>query len=510
MSRRRGIDGFQLATVLPIDLDGFADGPVRDALAQVRNRPLKKLLTTPFFLNLYLALSSNSPRAAVDAGAGGRAGMLREYFRQYVVGDARVRKNTLLFEEKLRELSALAIELYKTQGLHVSRSVLQEKVGEAAVGNLISVGVLTEKAEDFLGFRHQLLHDFLVGFWLADHDKQAWRQANFDAATLNAQSFEALELASEILTQRAGEFIIEVYDWNYVAALDCVLNLDAGMSGHKSPLPAALKDAIFAMNAEKMFDPFQRTRQRAVSRIEGFSSSYGIDYKTTQSIDELVRRVEAKYNPNDSVVTPGMYTQWKALFVSGGDPSLGDMTLLQDAPLLAWTAANVFRRSRGLGTAFIEYVVRLYSALRNTQPNEERARATRWRIMHILGASDEKFAVDLVADVIRDGEEGPWVRYGAVRSLAEMASRSLTSLDAHTLLDKLITAMPTLPPEALREVCDVAVLAENTPDWWACEYGRVLQCGLELAGTDDRQAEVWRGRMIDLTSTRAGSEALVK
>ena len=161
---------------------------------------------------------------------------------------------------------------------------------------------------------------------------------------------------------------------------------------------------------------------------------------------------------------------------------------------------NVFRRAP-VSAALVAYLDGLYAALRRTQPAQERALAARWRITHVLGASDDPSAAERLAAIMQDAGEGDWVRFGAVRALVEVASRCQARADAAKWLDRVIAAMPGLPAEALGEVCDVAELAEGTgPAWWAEDYRRVLEAGLRLAVGDATLP--WTARLRDLARGR--------
>lgn len=502
MARKRQLPkGFELATVLPVNLEAISNAEARQLVSKVRSEKFRRVLSIPFFLDLYVKIIRRSTLEKGIEGVRGRVGMLRAYFEKYLETDTQSeiqvgRAGTV------NALGPVAFNAYRIRGLRMAKAWWEEQltaIDATLAARLSGSGIMVEEDDGAVVFRHQLLHDFLVGLHLSGLDATSWRSRVFDVATLGGKSFEALEFASELLGERADEFIVEVYDWNYSGAVDCVRNLETGASGLESPLSPALKDAMLAIAAEKRFDPFQHTRDRANEKAVEFVSAFGIDYKGPTKFEELAAEVRTKYPPQPGD-RAGILGRWLEVFLSTSPPPAKDWALLQESPLLAWTAANVFRRTAAGDTAFVSYLLGLFAALRRAQRTDERALATRWRIVHILGTSGTPEAVEVLAAAANDQDEGQWVRYGAVRSLAEVASRRRTADEARAVLDGIIRAMPTLrDTEAFREVRDVARLPELTrPPWWKQEYRRVLERGLELAGADVQEVEAWKARIRDL------------
>ena len=471
-------EGFTRATILPINLDEIADERIKRTLASVKNDKFRKLLTLPFFLDMYVQLSSARSSSRGLSSVKGRAGILRQFFLHQLRGAAEISKRNI--EEAMQTLARLAFESYSSpqQGLRILRGPLELglKDGQQVVERLVTAGVLIED-DDRVLFRHQLLHDFLVAEHLKKLGSRKWRSRIFDVATFGAGAFEALEFTTELLDDSADDFIIDVYDWSYAAALECLLNLDAGNTLEVSPISNGLRDALLAQSAEKRFDYFQNTREKAQRKADQFSLELPLAYATIPSRDALVEEVRKHFQP-----TSLLLQRWLELFCFSGRPAPENWPVLQDSPLLAWTAANSFRRRpRENGGEFTAYLCALYQALRFAQVAGDRAMATRWRIVHILGTADDKKATEILISAVGDSEEGHWVRYGAARSLIEAASRCEDSGAARDILANLKVAMPgLLSIPAFQEVCDVAILADIPPEWWAREYASVLERGISL------------------------------
>jgi hypothetical protein len=487
---------FLRATLLPVEVARIADVQLREI---VEKHSANKLLSVPFFLDKFYQMRTSQPQDP-SFSQFGRADIIKHYVAEY--GKSANLKNGGI-DQTIDAMSEVAMSAYRDGSLQFKRELFAGRLMSDQVDELIDAGLLVSFDAATLFFSHQLIHDFLVASWLVKSGSVAWTRNNFDPATLEGRSFDALELASELLAAHADGFIIEVYDWNYRAALECILNLDAGLSGKESPLPVALKDAIFALRAEKMFDPFEHTRTSARTRSSSFRSGFNIDYAALRDVAELLSAIEKKYVPVEK--DGGLYREWRALFLISERVNPEQWPQIFDSPLLGWTAASVFRRPGLRDPALVEFLVGSYKALRRSQPKDYRGGiATRWRIVHVLGASDHPPARELLQAIVVSTEEDEWVLYGAVRSLVEIASRAPDIDAAKSLLKCLIDALPRLPPKARREVRDVAILAGGGPSWWSELYSEAIHSA--LSGLDpeksDQKEEIgrWKSTLRALAS----------
>jgi hypothetical protein len=476
-------EGFRQATLLPVQVVRIADAQLRNLVEQSANNVL---LSVPFFLDQFYR-----QRLADGIVNLGRAEIIGRYVADYAREDSAQAGS---IEDRLANV---AIAAYRG-GSQQIRGDLLSKFSHTEINQNLGAGILVELSRDNYSFVHQLVHDYLVAAWLKREGMNAWTRDNFDPATLMAQSFDALELASELLRDKAPQFVNAVYDWNYRAALDCILDLDAGLSGKASPIPPDMKDAVFALRAEKMFDPFIHTRKSARARASEFKSAVAINYANVESVSELLDEVSRRYQPE-----AGPYRDWKALFLLSRPPRPEEWSVIQDSPLQGWTAAMVFRRSEVLNDDLIAYLIGLYHALRRAHSVQYYpVVAIRWRIVHVLGASSSPDALSLLRAAILDGTENDWVRYGSARSLVEQLSRMSTAEAARAHLEGLIHILPSLPPVVRREVRDVAGLAEAPPHWWPSVYGDVLHTGLVSSSTESER-EAWQKAIDRLINGKA-------
>ena len=474
---------FRQATLLPVQVARIADEQLRNLVEQSANNVL---LSVPFFLDQFYR-----QRLAEGIADLGRADIIGRYIADYARTDS---AQTRPIENRLADV---AIAAYRRGSQQITGDLLFH-LSPAEIKQSIGAGILVELSDDNYSFVHQLVHDYLVAAWLKREGMDAWTRDNFDPATLMAQSFDTLELASELLRDKAPQFVNAVYDWNYRAALDCILDLDAGLSGKTSPIPPDMKDVVFALRAEKMFDPFIHTRKSARARAWEFKSAVAIDYAKIGSVSELLDEVSRQYQPE-----AGPYRDWKALFLLSRSPKPSEWSAIQDSPLQGWTAAMVFRRPDVINDDLIDYLIGLYHALRRAHSIQYYpAVAIRWRIVHVLGASSLPGALSLLQAVILDDKENDWVRYGSARSFVEQLSRVPTPEAARAHLDDLIDVLPSLPPVVRREVRDVAGLAEAPPDWWPAVYGAVLNAGLASSPTQNER-EAWQKTIDGLTDGKA-------
>jgi hypothetical protein len=497
---------FQRATILPLPAD-VAESRIPEIMISASSA-LRKVLSIPFFLDLYERILRTSVES--QTGPRRRADVMLAYLALCDSGDAQAATIVERGKKLASRLAPIAFEAYRIGSVRIETKWLKDKLGNeaAVIERLKDAGMLVAAGDQHVAFRHQLFHDFLAGYHLKSSTPAEWRGSAFDLATLRAKSFDALEFTAELLNGKANDFIIEVYDWNYSAAITCVLDLEAGVTGEASPLSASLRDALIALNADKRFDHFAHTRQRAERRAATITSASAIAHREAPTRDALVECVRTAY-----LVDPEfpMALEWKRLFTLPGKPDSTDWALLQHTPLLAWTAANAFRPSISAADPLVDYLIRLYDALYASQPEDERAIATRWRIVHILGAVNREEAVATLVRAIRNEkvEKAGWIRYGAARSLAEIASRTDSAEAAARILGHVIAVMDQLVGSpAFNELRDVAVIAESSPAWWPSTYRTVIEKGLELArstGLDSQELDLWKTRLQDLTGL--GSQA---
>lgn len=374
---------WDLGLVLPLSneqINSFRpDGSSPDA---------SQLLNSPFFLNEAL-------RGASVSGSNVQAHNL--YFRSHVGLD----------DNQLSQAGRAAFRAYEsTRTRNFSYSQFIELAGSVVAQKLADAGALLA-SEDTAHFSHHLLHDFLAARFVAAMDGQQWTPDVFDTITMQGSSFDGVALIFEQLTGgRADQLLRSLYDWNLYAT---GYVLAEAINGQLAP-SAEMQVMIYAMLAEKRFDPIVSTRQRATDALLLISSSVASALVAAPTFKEVCRIV------SDVRSDSNWFIQWRDLFVVREERELrsADVDMLCSADsVIGWTMANVARRLTLPATVRR----RLIHALANAD------RAIRWRIVHVLGAFPSQPNFRILTNRF-DRDEYNLVHYGALRSLVEMAART--------------------------------------------------------------------------------------
>jgi hypothetical protein len=497
VSQREIPTNFALATIRPLSLS-----EVESALdpkdGSTTSASFRDLLTIPFFLKVYLDVRrERSLEVQRDLT---RATLLLTYFSVFLGAQGRATVGRQLSPEAMK-LADLAFASYQKEKLTIDE-------GEFAEAPLLKsraqgTGVIVPHKDGGYVFRHQLMHDFLAGWHLVQRPSKEWTPDDFDAITLRGHSFDAVELAFELLSSgEADRFLMEVYDWNYRAALECVGNLSRRVAAQTMMSEASLlTDALFAINSEKRFDRFSHTRKKANRDVTLATSPLISRVAKAETLLEIVEAVRELYKPGES---QKIYLQWRELFLCSRDAGPSLWAYLQDSSLLGWTAANVFKRSE-CSKELTDYLISLYQALWRTAPDHWRARTARWRVVHALGRSTSEEAAELLLGILKEAREWRWTMLGAARSLVEISSYCPSETDTRSILTRLAHTMPTVMKikEVAFELRQVALLAESAPHWWAPAYLDVLRRGQELA--DSSEKHLWSSRMVELGNVYASA-----
>lgn len=411
------------------------------------------LLSIPFFLDLQLKLINNQNQLSVSPNSiRTREEMFERYFRE--VGKVN--------DEEFAILSKTAFEAYKkfygrTIEVKWWIDVLPLKLRKALDEAGITIQEKNRNGKIFALFRHHLLHDFLVGYYLAEINENDWRESNFDIATFNTNSIEPLSFATEILVNidnKANDFLVQVFDWSYRSVNRCIKDLKNFLSD--SSISYELEFALTAKNAEKMFDVFEDTISGAKKRLEDSTIQEKENFLNAKNIDEVIDIVKL-FKPQSE-----RFKHWKELFTLPNETNISDrqLSLLDDDPIIGWTAANTFRRVC-LSTPNLEKVRFLvdYSLTKNNS-------VLRWRIVHLLGKYPSTENIELLIDSLNN-DLNDWVKYGALRSLMEIASRP-----ENKFRDKIIFSLTTyldnqISPLTIRELRRTCLVKDAKSDWYS-------------------------------------------
>lgn len=407
-----------------------------------------RLLSIPFFLDLQLKLWAG--QTALDRSR--ETVVTRtEMFRKYFIEIGNIETN------QFQNLAMVAFEAYKKfTGRVFDTNWWQSRVSKDTSATLASAGIVIDMKDHFgefrSFFRHHLLHDYLVGCHLANLNRNLWKSDAFDIATFHTNSIEPLSFAAELLRNDADRFLIEVSDWSYRSANACIADLTRLYD--EPPVSTDLRFAIDAKNAEKLFDFFESTSSDARKRLRESNTTFAKDFLRAASLEEVLQIAE-RYSPRNQ-----LFIHWQRVFL--GRLSLREVQnpilALDSDPISAWAAANTFRRI----VLPLDSLLTLRAFYEYFRPNQRAI--LRWRIVHVLGKYPDIKNVELLLSATRS-DRFEWVRYGALRSLMEIAFVS-TSLRQHVLrkVEQLLKKSPS--KLVVREILRTCLVRDATPDWY--------------------------------------------
>jgi HEAT repeats len=438
------LDRWKLATVLPLQEEVirnvWTEAHESHGLPQVLG-----LLSRPFFLDTALVtdITASTESATIDA-----------YFAQRVG----------VSQSDLAGLAETAFVAYATyQGRTMPEGWLRKRIKRSVFGRLIETDTIRTSRKR-AWFTHHLLHDFLAARSLTTRDTE-WGPRAFDIVTLAAASFDSLRLTVEQLPDvaTADTLIRHVYDWNYYGAAYALV---PGFVSEET------RTVILAMLADKKWDPVWATVVQVTDalRFDGsVTAQQLLEANSREGLFDIVRRLGS---------SKVWFTQWVELF-STPDGTVVDNTTVEDLrtedSITSWTLANVLRRCH-LDESGMQSLLDMTS---------DNSAVIRWRAVHALGAHPS----DQTAQALRHCLEDPdrWVRYGAIRSIVEVASRTSETQLRDNVFEWLMQLVQSrqLDSSVLREL-GRALDVKPQPDGWAYTVAPLIQ---QLVGTSETLVE---------------------
>jgi nucleoside phosphorylase len=383
------------------------------------------------------------------------------------------------------------------ESLNVDLPLFRKTAGRSLAGRLQRDGILSSAGSRF---EHHLWRDYFFARGFARLGHRTWTDDRFDTATMIGASRESLSMTTEQL-KGAGivdRFIKKVYDWNYFAAADCIVDLPSdGTVGPSRPV----RLAILALLAEKRFDRVERTRERAESSLRRHQDGLGRAFLQVGSPQELLEYVRESDERGE------WFTLWKGVFTKeGGNVLLGkEVNLIEDEDsILGWTVANVIRRTAP-SVAVKGNLIRLYKRWSRSRHR----RSVRWRIVHALGRYPEGDAVSLLIHAF-EHDAYDWARYGAVRSLTEIAAGNAGFRpQLGTVIDRYVRSGGNGKRISIcREIVE-ASLIEGASEGWKDFMGPILsrvaasEAGTAQGDTLARRVAEFRGDGVERKGARS-------
>jgi hypothetical protein len=403
----------------------------------------KELLRVPYYLDYALN------RGSFKLGSAAKAH--ESFFK-----DSFFTKNKKFDEAGLNHLAKAAFDAYtEFKSSSFKPEKFRAEIDETIWQKLLDSGVVTLSGND-ARFDHQLKHDYLASRYLASHE-DTWNSTSFDVVTFESNAFEPLLLAVEQLpnTDEGDKFLKRVYDWNWVATVKCLTI--PGRSDQR-PFSREIEIVVLAVVAEKLFDRIRPTRERASLQLSELPPDLSQPFANAHGILDVIDLVNAFES------STSWFLEWRGLFTRYDDPPLREEEIRKIASadsILGWTASNVIKRFR-LTEADIRQLRAYYDAM-NVVPTQH-GNAVKWRVVHALGTSDTNQNVDLLFRVL-DGDSYHWAKFGAARSLVEIAAISDSPALRQSIVEGLQSRVHRLSRRVLGEIGN-AIFYRNAPTSW--------------------------------------------
>jgi hypothetical protein len=382
-------DRWKLCLVLPLAVDEVrrqvAKHRSKEAHHEVLSDAEWTLLSSPYFLNSYIKTGELAETRAAE---------LRNWFQRHAS----------LTDADLVLASRAAYQVYGS----ASRSFLLaefERIAGAVVVQKLNETLIVSGQQAL--FDHHLKHDFLASFYLVQNEP-LWNRESFDHVTFRGSSFDAIMMCVEQIPEAiADRFVRAVYNWNIYGVGYSLAE------SRRHNVSADMRTVILAMFAERMQDAVAPTAERArdtLRLLQDKDARRFFDTSSLSDVFDLVNKYEA---------TSEWFNTWRNLFTTAPGSKVDDAVvhLIEDRDSVqGWTTANVLKRS------FLndEQQIFLQGVLNSPDP------VIRWRAAHTLGAFPSEGNAKAL---MRQVSDGAWdVRYGAVRSLMELASRAEDNL----------------------------------------------------------------------------------
>ncbi|WP_148680218.1 HEAT repeat domain-containing protein [Nitrosopumilus maritimus] len=382
------------------------------------------LLSRPFFLNIAMERCSASMTS--------ESSVLNDFFKE------RLKMN----EEEMKKLAKASFFAYQEGSVSFELKNFVEITGQETFDKLLGGGAAFTTSDTHATFSHQLLHDFLVSEYLASHPEN-WDVDEFDIATLESSSLESIHLVMQQIENKelADRFLLEVYDWNWKAAIaSIILNSKLGINNHSEDIVTAM----LVLVAQKQFDNGYETSESAKNHLGDYEKTFGEQLTKANNLKELIDMISVMKSESD------LFDEWKQLFTIKRDSEINDETLKllkSDNSLIGWTASNVLRECN-LSEENQKDLRDMYDYSDADVPNQN---TRRWRIIHPLGKcpSEENKKLLFIA---LETDPYHWVRYGAARALVEMAAITEDADMRKDILDKLGNMASKLRKNILDEI----------------------------------------------------------
>ncbi|WP_089938795.1 hypothetical protein [Candidatus Entotheonella palauensis] len=267
---------------------------------------------------------------------------------------------------------------------------------------------------------------------------------------------EQLEMGSD-----ADRFVRQLYDWNQYAA---AYSAAEGRYRGAIQVTEEMEIILLAMLAERRWDLITATRRRVVDALSLFPTEMANRFLEAASLAEVFSIIDEIETAEE------FFLSWKELFTRSTRTNIVNNAELEQIrvpdSVVGWTCANVLKRL----TVEDHQQAILRSFLKDAD------RTVCWRIVHVMGAfPGEANAEQLFA--VFDSDSYHWIRYGAIRSLVEIAALANARLRSK-IFSKLANNIDKLASdERILDEFERVIFIDKAraPRHWTRDVNRVLK-----------------------------------
>ncbi|WP_392960143.1 NACHT domain-containing protein [Streptomyces sp. LN245] len=381
-----------------------------------------------------------------------------------------------LTEGDLDGLSAMAFEMYRNSTRAATLSFAEKWLTEATAHRLVADGTLVTSTDGEIQFEHQIKNDFLAARFLARHEEE-WNSDSFNRVTFSANSTELLLSALRMLKSPSvgDRFLQAVYNWHWLYAVKTV---GVSTDGVGTLFSKEVEAWLACCAAEKVLDPLIWTSEATRTMLEGLPNATFHGAAVVRSADDIIRLSHSIDSDED------WFVQWRRTLGLSADHAGREenlQLLAGDNPVMGWAVSNAAKRW-SLNEADLRQLRAIYRSTSNTD--------IRWRVVHSLGAFRSSANTTLLFEAL-DKERGEWVRYGAIRSLVELAIEG-TPDERRLVLEGLRDRLGALT-NRLQLKLGEAVFVSHPPEGWATAVGPLLY---EAATRQQHVVDIDRWRVL--------------
>lgn len=418
----------------------------------------RAVLEIPLFLDIWLVMREEGPVK--------KSSLLEEFMRRSLKEEFRKRLVKVTDEELDRILAAtaeLAFKIYEnTRSLFFTQKDLDAGLNPADRELLTKSDLIHEVAYvgGNLRFRHQVFHDYLAACYVANKDG-LWNFRGFDPLSWEGQNVEPIYFALERLESqsRRNDFVEKVYDWFYPAALFCLREDEFFHEGHSVEI--GTRTAVIGSVALKQLDFFPHSRSTAHRLMAGLPETLTGGYVVASRDSQARQQILAKLEIESSL---DWYRIWKSIITATPRvPTEEDLNnIFHENAFIGWATSNFLREcpledrhwwwvSAGLVSSSLSIGLE----------------TTCYRLAHVLGVARFAEAVRWLFNVLdKDERERPgfqWVKYGAVRSLMEVAAKNEGLMPQ--VFEGLKVRAARLSPLCCFELSRALFIDEESEEW---------------------------------------------